>query len=698
MDLPDDLELPLASGAGWWYWQGGRTAIDFVNTHRERWWRNVETLVTPQDLSLWLQEAHLLDAPAEVTDARLRGAHSLRAAIETGIQAAINHTATPSRSIDEINRWLRHATPPQRLTAPEPGVPVLRTAPPTDPIQNALAQIALDAAVLLGTDDRDRLRVCASDTCSVRFFDASRAATRRWCSMTGCGNTAKARRHRARNVSQWAARNAPTSSRSEVTSGLMREAWVALGGEPDLLELVTVTGDQAGLLSSNLPALPAMLAAVAVSTLAASVLDATRRGRPPAPVLVDAEHVALAACSERFARRQGTGGADLFAPLSRFWRTADGWVRLHANYAWHRERALEVLGCDRSPEAVEQAVLGWRGEELESTLAAGDALGFVVRSPEQWSTHPQGSAVAGLPLLESIAGAGPGRAAGRGRGAVGRRVLDLTRVIAGPVATRTLAAWGAEVLRLDSPHLPEIPAQALDMLSGKRSALLDFGDSSGRAQLEELLAEADVVVQGYRPGALARYGLSAEDLTERHPHLSVISLSAWGTAGPWAARRGFDSLVQCPTGIAAAEGDQRAPGALPAQVLDHATGYLAAAAALLALAGVERGVRPRLVQLSLAQTARWLTSAGPSEREPLRQPQPEPVLVSLPGSAAPVHVISPPGATTELHPAWTSTTDLGADPPTFTPPTQTHVKQRDTTAETSLPLNAVAGAQRRKGV
>jgi predicted RNA-binding Zn ribbon-like protein len=197
MDLPDNLTLPLASGAEWWYWLGGRPATDFVNTHRERWWRNVETLVTTGDLCQWLQTARLLSSPAGTTDARLRSARRLRGAIDAGIQASIDHSALPTPAMDEINRWLRYATPPACLTAPE-RLPVLSAAPPDDPVQHALAQVALDAAVLLGTDQRDRLRICASDTCSARFFDASRAASRRWCSMTGCGNTAKARRYRAR--------------------------------------------------------------------------------------------------------------------------------------------------------------------------------------------------------------------------------------------------------------------------------------------------------------------------------------------------------------------------------------------------------------------------------------------------------------------------------------------------------------------
>jgi len=451
-----------------------------------------------------------------------------------------------------------------------------------------------------------------------------------------------------------------------LTSALFGDAWAALGGERDLLESVTVTADQDGLLASTLPAMPAMLAAVAASTLAASVLDAARSAKAPMPISIDAEHVGLAARSERHARDGGSQQPDLLGPLSRFWRTADGWLRLHANYPWHRERALGVLGCQDAPDAVADAVLSWHGEELEDALAAAGGLGYVVRSPREWHEHPQGRAVATLPLLDSVAGHGVGRRIDPGRAAHGRRVLDLTRVIAGPVATRTLAAWGAEVLRVDSPGLPEIPAQVLDMLSGKHSALLDFAELSGRARLEELLAEADVVVQGYRPGALARYGLAPDELAERHPHLSLVTLSAWGVNGPWAARRGFDSLVQCPTGIAATEGADGKPGALPAQVLDHATGYLAAAAALLSLAAVERGEPPRSVRLSLAQTAHWLTSAGTGERVPQRELSPEPFLVSLSGASRPVQVIAPPGRVGELPPRWSSTTEFGTDAASFT--------------------------------
>ena len=451
----------------------------------------------------------------------------------------------------------------------------------------------------------------------------------------------------------------------EATRLLMREAWAALGGDPDLLDLVQVTGSPVGLLPSTLAALPAMTAAVAVSTLAAAVLDRSRGSTTWAPVVVDVEHVAVAARSERHARSAATQDAALFAPLSRFFRTADGWIRLHANYPWHRERALGVLGCADRTQDVERAVLTWSGGALEDALAAAGALGSTVRDVRAWRAHPQGRAVAALPLLQSRFGSTPGRVAPPERAAAGLRVLDLTRVIAGPVATRTLAGWGGQVLRLDSPDLPEIPAQAVDTLPGKLSAELDLRQPGGRALVEELLAEADLLVQGYRPGALARYGLDPPELADRHPHLNVVTLSAWGPTGPWATRRGFDSLVQCPTGIAAAEGEDGRPGTLPAQVLDHATGYLAAAAGLLALAGVQQGQPARTVQLSLAQTAHWLLCAGTTRKHPQRDPDPDHYLVTLPGAASAVQVIRPPGRAGDLSPEWTFTSDLGAHLPAF---------------------------------
>jgi len=229
-------------------------------------------------------------------------------------------------------------------------------------------------------------------------------------------------------------------------------------------------------------------------------------------------------------------------------------------------------------------------EELEQAIVAEGGVAAAVRGHEQWLAHPQGRAVAGLGLLDVEHGSSvPSTtrlAQLRSPGALpcgGLRVLDLTRVIAGPVGTRMLAALGAQVLRVDPPALPELELQVLDGMVGKGSAHLDLATDAGRDAIERLLAGADVLVLGYRPGALAAFGLDAHALGERHPHLVTVTLSAWGDVGPWATRRGFDSLVQAACGIALACGQDGAPGALPVQALDHATGYLLAAAALRGL-------------------------------------------------------------------------------------------------------------------
>lgn len=452
-----------------------------------------------------------------------------------------------------------------------------------------------------------------------------------------------------------------------MTSGLLGQAWGALGGDPVHLGLVEVIGSGSGLLPSAHAALPAMTAAVAVSTLAASILDSVRRDGPAVPVFIDREHVAVSSRSEHYARSDTFENEDRISPLSPFWMTADGlWFRVHGEYPWHRKRALEVLACEDGHRSVKKSVRGWRAEDLENALAAAGGLGYAVLSAEQWSAHPQGRAVATLPLLQTTVGAGEARASGAGRrGACGIRVLDLTRVLAGPIATRTLAAWGADVLRLDGPRLPELPTHALDTMSGKRSAELDLADRAGLERLEHLLERADLVVNGYRPGALARFGLDLEALWERHPHLNVVTLSAWGSVGPWSGRRGFDSLVQCSSGIALSEGSDGRPGWLPAQVLDHATGYLAAAASFLALASARRDGRPRSVRLSLAQTARWLTGAGSFVAEEPRRVDVGTYRVALPGARAPVEVIAPPGRLADLSPRWMFTTDPCSDPPRF---------------------------------
>ncbi|GAA0368082.1 CoA transferase [Streptomyces blastmyceticus] len=400
-------------------------------------------------------------------------------------------------------------------------------------------------------------------------------------------------------------------------------AWALLGGDPALTAAVEYGGPDARTLPSPLPVREFARATVAVCALAAAELSTVRHGGGALPrVTVDDGAVATAFVSERHLRVDGRAGAT-FAPLSRFWRSADGWVRTHANYPHHRARLLTALGITDAADdealvaRVAATLAERRAEDVEEAAYAAGALAVAVRTPGDWARHPQGAAAARRPLLslDRIAG-GPVRRPERGPAAHGLRVLDLTRVIAGPVATRTLALLGADVLRVDPPDPAESQDAHDDTGFGKRSALLDLGRAADRATFEELLAAADVVVTGYRPGALDRHGLSAEALAERRPGLVIGQLSAWGTYGPWGGRRGFDSLVQAACGIAVTEAaPDGTPGALPTQALDHGTGYLLAAAVLRALTDQCAGGGTHLARLALAQTAAWLTGGGTGARD-----------------------------------------------------------------------------------
>ncbi|MFF3514568.1 CoA transferase [Streptomyces sp. NPDC002573] len=394
-------------------------------------------------------------------------------------------------------------------------------------------------------------------------------------------------------------------------------AWAALGGDPALVQRISNVARE-GTLTSPLPVREVARACVGACALAAAEWGARRAGLPDVPeVRVDDGAVATAFHSERQLRVDGRAPVN-FAPLSRFWRATDGWVRTHANYPHHRARLLGALGlaADASVDTVAAAIAERSAVEVEDGVYAAGGLAVALRTPGEWAAHEQGRVVAAQPLVgrERLdkASARPLVPLVRSAGepllpAAGLRVLDLTRVIAGPVATRTLALLGADVLRIDSPQLPELADHHADMNFGKRSAALDLAAPGDRRAFEELLAEADVVVTGYRPGALDRWGLTPERLAERRPGLVVAQLSAWGAYGPWGGRRGFDSLVQAATGIAVTEGSVEEPGALPAQALDHGSGYLLAAAVLRSLTEQTEEGGTRVVRLALARTAAWLT-------------------------------------------------------------------------------------------
>jgi crotonobetainyl-CoA:carnitine CoA-transferase CaiB-like acyl-CoA transferase len=402
------------------------------------------------------------------------------------------------------------------------------------------------------------------------------------------------------------------------------EAWAVLGGAESLLRFVSYDGPH-GLLSSRLPVMSLGRASVAACSLAAAELLSHRStGERMPAVRVHEGAVAAAFRSERLLRIDGRPTTS-FAPLSRFWPTADGWLRTHANYPHHRSRLLSALGVteqqdiDRTVAAIADVLASTPAKQAEETIFAAGGLAVAVRTADEWAAHPQGRAAAAQPLVRRHSTGESVRRttlAPSTLPADGLRVLDLTRVIAGPVATRTLALLGADVLRIDSPNLPEDPDAHADSGFGKRSVALDLGRRADRRTFENLLCSADVVVTGYRPGALDRYGLSAPDLTRRRPSLIVAQLSAWGFDGPWSGRRGFDSLVQAASGISLLEraANDAPPGALPAQALDHSTGYLLAAAALRAITDrLSTGTGWQL-RLSLATTASWLMRLpGPAD-------------------------------------------------------------------------------------
>lgn len=323
-------------------------------------------------------------------------------------------------------------------------------------------------------------------------------------------------------------------------------------------------------------------------------------------------------------RAQGWSSPPMWDPVAGDYRTADGWIRLHTNAPHHRAAALRVLGVEADRDAVTRTVATWQADTLEAAIVAEGGCAAAMRTLDAWDEHPQGLAVADEPLLQwETFDAGSARRGTtwqpmRERPLSGIRVLDLTRILAGPTATRCLAGFGAQVLRIDPPGWDE-PGTVPEVVLGKRCARLDLKHPEGRKALEALLCDADIVVHGYRPDALERLGLGAARRRELNPSLIDVSLDAYGWTGPWHARRGFDSLLQMSAGIA--EAGMRATGAqrpvpLPGQGLDYATGYLMAAAAVHALKLRQSQGVGTTVRASLARTARLLVSHRTSNPAP----------------------------------------------------------------------------------
>jgi crotonobetainyl-CoA:carnitine CoA-transferase CaiB-like acyl-CoA transferase len=394
----------------------------------------------------------------------------------------------------------------------------------------------------------------------------------------------------------------------------LAEVWSTGGGADTALQAVTLTGAE--------PALPSSfhIGAVAQSTIAASALAAAEiwraRTGQAQDVTVDMRHAAAEFRSERYMRVPGFAERT-WDTVAGLYRTGDGrYVRLHTNFPHHRDGMLRLLKAGYDRDSVQKALMGWQGEPFETAAAEAGLVATMTRSPEEWSAHGQGQALARLPLFDiTRIGDAPPRPwpADATRPLSGMRVLDLTRVIAGPVCGRTLAAHGADVLLVSSPKLPSFQGLVMDTGRGKLATHIDLQEAEGRATLQQLARGADLFVQGYRPGAIARHGFSPEQLAELSPGIVCASLCAYGHDGPWANRRGFDSLVQNANGLNHAEaealGSER-PKELPCQALDHGAGYLLATGAMMALKRQREDGGSWLVRVSLAQTGAWIQRLG----------------------------------------------------------------------------------------
>ena len=358
-------------------------------------------------------------------------------------------------------------------------------------------------------------------------------------------------------------------------------------------------------------------AAVGAVGLAASALWELRTGRRQG-VAVDARHATASLRSSRYMKLDGARVPGERAPVSGVYPTADGrWSYLHCNFVNHRDAALGVLGVEEDRAAVAKAVATWKGLELEEAIIAAKGAGGMVRSMAEWAERPQAAAVATLPLIEidKIGDSPPEPLPEGERPLSGVRALDLTRVLAGPSCARTLAEHGADVLRITGAHLPSHPGQEMDTGHGKLSAHLDLREARDKETLLGLVREADVFSQGYRPGTLSDRGLSPEELAALRPGLVYVSLSAFGRVGPWAGRRGFDTVIQTVSGITDRQGElfpgyEPGPQFYPVSAIDYLTGYLMAFGTMVALHRRATEGGSWLVRASLAQTGRWLVNRG----------------------------------------------------------------------------------------
>lgn len=432
--------------------------------------------------------------------------------------------------------------------------------------------------------------------------------------------------------------------------------------------------DGPDLLPTRYPMADMASGTLAAVGLAVAELWRLRTGRLQT-VDVDRAAAGIGMSSAEYLRVDGES-RDRWDPVTGFYEAQGGrWVYLHGNFPHLRDGLLALLGAENDRDSVAAAVAGWDAQALEDSGAEKGLCAVAVRTREQWLRHPQQKAVAALPLIEieRIGDAPPEPLADAARPLGGLRVLDLTRVIAGPMAGRTLAEHGAEVLRVNGPHLPFVEALIINTGFGKRSCFVDLRERSGVGTLESLVAGADVMFESYRPGALADRGFGPEHLARLRPGIVSVALDAWSRAGPFAPRRGYDSLVQAACGLAAGDGSAR-PRRLPCQPLDYLTGYLAAFGAMVALCRRATEGGSWRVRLSLARTAEWvfeMTDAlGFVADVPDRAPEPDELgerMQEMDSEFGRLRFLGPILAMSETPPGWDrSPVSPGTDPAAWT--------------------------------
>jgi hypothetical protein len=405
---------------------------------------------------------------------------------------------------------------------------------------------------------------------------------------------------------------------------VLSDLWHTLGLPSQALDSLSLPGNGCGLPSSYKIGALAQCS-IGLSALAAATLHSLRNKCAVPRTSVPLRHAVAEFKSERLYLLNGNRDVDHLGALGGLHQTSDGYVRIHDAFPSHRDGALTLLGLglDAKRKDVADACLKWKAVDLEREGFSKGAVIAALRSPQEWDRTSQAQAISDFPIsvkqLTSTRREMPKLRTrltpGNDKALQGLRVLELSRVIAAPVAGRTLAAHGADVLWVTSPNLSDLPVIDRDLARGKRTIQLDLKDSGNWEELLQLIKDADIFIQGYRPGSLAASGLSIDQLVELNPNIVIANLSAYGQDGPWSSYRGFDSLLQTCTGMNVSEaehfGDDSPARPTPCQALDHASGYLLAAGIMTAIykqATVQSGAY--VVDVSLASTAKYLRSLG----------------------------------------------------------------------------------------